>query len=158
MNDRWPNQERALAETTAAIEGGSKRLCVTSPTGTGKSRMMVDMLEWATASGKRAALFTNRRMLFDQTCGVLESHGINFEDSNGFANLLAASAAAAARNGQQKSRAEVAMAKLIEMTLEKASTHNLPLPDDLAAKIVDIHAQDDEPDDVLTTSDKKKVQ
>src|SRR5580765_146912 len=76
--NRWPNQIRAVEETTAAIDGGAKRLCVTSPTGTGKSRMMMDMLEWAVEHNRRAALFTNRRMLLEQTIKVMESHGVNF--------------------------------------------------------------------------------
>jgi DNA repair protein RadD len=76
--NRWPNQIRALEETAIAITGGARRLCVTSPTGTGKTTMMIDLIEWAAGNNKRVALFTNRRMLFDQTCKVLESHGIEF--------------------------------------------------------------------------------
>ena len=36
MTDRWPNQIRAFDGTISAIERGVKRLCVTSPTGSGK--------------------------------------------------------------------------------------------------------------------------
>ena len=72
----WPHQTFALAETTAALEAGETRVCVTSPTGGGKSRMMVDIIDWAQARHMRVALYTNRRMLLDQTRGVLERNGI----------------------------------------------------------------------------------
>ena len=75
MNN-WPHQDRALAETTAAIEAGERRICVTSPTGGGKTKMLVDMIEWAAGRNQRVALYTNRRMLLDQTRAVLEKHGI----------------------------------------------------------------------------------
>lgn len=75
---RWPNQIRALTLTTEAIVGGGKRICVTSPTGTGKTFMFIDMIEWAVQAGMRVALFTNRRMLLEQTIGVLSAHGIEF--------------------------------------------------------------------------------
>jgi len=77
MSDRWPNQIRANELTRAAIAAGANRICVTSPTGTGKSNMMVDALEFASEQGWQSAMYTNRRMLLKQTLGVLESHGIN---------------------------------------------------------------------------------
>lgn len=76
--NRWPNQQRAYERTTEAILGGVKRACVTSPTGTGKTRCMQDVLDWCVESNRRAALFTNRRMLLDQTIGIMESHGVDF--------------------------------------------------------------------------------
>ena len=36
----WPHQERGLRELVDLIKGGAKRICVASPTGGGKSRMM----------------------------------------------------------------------------------------------------------------------
>lgn len=76
MNGRWPNQEFALSATTEAIEKGDRRICVTSPTGSGKTRMQIDLLEWATFQGWQSALFTNRRLLCKQIKDVLESHKI----------------------------------------------------------------------------------
>ena len=76
--NRWPNQIKALEQTATAINGGARRICVTSPTGTGKTTMMIDLIEWCQSQNKRTALFTNRKMLFDQTCRVLESHGVEF--------------------------------------------------------------------------------
>ena len=78
MTERWPNQVLALERTTAAIAGGGKRICVTSPTGSGKTRCMTDLIEWAAAEPLPAALYTQRRMLFDQTCSVLDRVGIHY--------------------------------------------------------------------------------
>lgn len=74
--DRWPNQIRAREETATAIAAGSKKICVTSPTGTGKSRMMTDEIEVATSSGLGSSLLTFRKMLFDQTARTLKDAGI----------------------------------------------------------------------------------
>lgn len=76
--DRWPNQVRAFEGTVAAIGRGVKRLCVTSPTGSGKTRMFTDMIEWAVSERHPVALYTQRKMLYDQTCRVLEKSGIRF--------------------------------------------------------------------------------
>lgn len=76
MKPRWPQQQRAFDGVTSAIEGGAKRICLTSPTGSGKTRMMIDLIEWATERRWPVAQYTNRRMLLDQTKEVLESHGI----------------------------------------------------------------------------------
>lgn len=73
---RWPHQERAVAEIIRSIDGGERKICVTAPTGSGKTLVMVDLLEWASARNWQAALFTNRRSLCAQTKEVLESHGI----------------------------------------------------------------------------------
>jgi DNA repair protein RadD len=75
---RWPNQIRAFTETTAAIERGVKRLCVTSPTGSGKSFSMVDMINWAVERRWPVALYTQRRMLYEQTCEALDKAGIDY--------------------------------------------------------------------------------
>ncbi len=75
--NRWPHQTRALEQTTAAIANGTRRMCVTANTGMGKTTMMVDMLEWAASMNFGAAMYTNRRMLLDQTFRVLEGHGVS---------------------------------------------------------------------------------
>lgn len=72
----WTWQQRGLDETIAAIESGVKRIVVTGPTGSGKSRQMMSLLEWGVATKRRGALFTNRRMLCAQLKTNLEAHGI----------------------------------------------------------------------------------
>lgn len=78
MTDRWPNQQRAFAGAIDAINRGVKRLCITSPTGSGKTRMFTDMIEWSVENKHPVALYTQRRMLYDQTCRVLDKSGIRF--------------------------------------------------------------------------------
>lgn len=78
MTDRWPNQIRAFDAAVSAINSGAKRLCITSPTGSGKTRMFTDLIEWCVENRHPAALYTQRKMLYDQTCRVLERSGIRF--------------------------------------------------------------------------------
>ncbi len=61
MND-WPHQQRGVAETLAAIEAGHRRICLTSPTGGGKSLIMQRLVE----RFGRALVITNRIMLYEQ--------------------------------------------------------------------------------------------
>lgn len=77
MSDRWPNQVRAFDGSIDRI-GRVKRFCVVSPTGSGKTVMFIDMIEWAIRERKPLALYTQRRMLYDQTSRVLDRAGISF--------------------------------------------------------------------------------
>lgn len=74
--NRWPHQERCFSETTSAIGSGANGLCVTSPTGGGKTRMMLDLIGWACEERRNTILYTNRRLLLDQTQDVLAKAGI----------------------------------------------------------------------------------
>lgn len=74
----WPNQDRMFDGSVDAISRGVKRLCVTSPTGSGKSKAMVDMINWAVEKGEPVALYTQRKLLYDQTCAVLDKAGIDY--------------------------------------------------------------------------------
>jgi superfamily II DNA or RNA helicase len=74
--DFWPHQTRGCEQTVQAIESGQRRIILTSPTGMGKSRIMVSLIEWASDRQWRSVLYTHRRLLFDQTSGVLNAHGI----------------------------------------------------------------------------------
>jgi len=69
----WPHQKRALAELVPLIEEGN-RICVVSPTGGGKTRIMTELLEL----GHRAVIYTHRRMLLEQTAKVLTDDGFEF--------------------------------------------------------------------------------
>lgn len=74
--ERWPHQIRAFDETLAAINRGERRICVTSPTGGGKTLMMQDFAHYFLRQGKKVSLYTNRKMLVDQTSGVLLDAGM----------------------------------------------------------------------------------
>jgi superfamily II DNA or RNA helicase len=74
--ERWPHQVRCVEETLEAIAGGERRICVTSPTGGGKTRMMLDLAQHYLDDGKKVVLYSNRKMLVDQTSGVLLGAGM----------------------------------------------------------------------------------
>lgn len=74
----WPHQDYALAEVPARVERGETAVCVTSPTGGGKSKIACGLIEWAVERRWKAILYSNRRMLIDQLVRVLTDHGITF--------------------------------------------------------------------------------
>lgn len=74
--DLWPHQATGIQATIDAATAGDRRLVLTAPCGAGKTRMMTELIEWGRASGRPAALYTSRRMLFRQTLGVLRASGI----------------------------------------------------------------------------------
>lgn len=76
-HEDWPHQKWAVAETTRRIDEGDKSLCVTSPTGGGKSRIIQRLCEWAVARQWRTAIFTNRKLLTAQLSRGLDASGIH---------------------------------------------------------------------------------
>lgn len=77
MSALWPHQERAIADALAAIGEGCKRVCLVCPTGGGKTRIACELIDRWLAKGLRVALYSNRRMLIEQTSRVLEAAGID---------------------------------------------------------------------------------
>lgn len=78
MPERWPVQVRFVALVLDAIGRGVRRLLVTSPTGTGKSLAVCDLITRLVGEGWCVILYTNRRLLIDQLCGVLDAQGIDY--------------------------------------------------------------------------------
>lgn len=74
----WPHQIRGIEQTQTAIESGERAVCLTSPTGGGKSVMICRLLEWAQERGMPSVLYTNRKLLTEQMIGTLTNHGIPF--------------------------------------------------------------------------------
>jgi len=72
----WPHQREGVEQTVAALSNGTASLCLTSPTGSGKSLMMVALTNWATEKSWRVVLFTNRILLTQQTRGVFHRAGV----------------------------------------------------------------------------------
>lgn len=70
-------QLRTFSDTVAAARAGHRRICVYGPTGYGKTRCMIAMIEWALEELGEVSLYTNRRQLCKQTKDILEGHGIN---------------------------------------------------------------------------------
>lgn len=69
----WPHQERGLTELRQAIAEGETKICLTCPTGGGKSRMM---FEWIKGDANSAAVYTDRRMLCEQLSRNMIDNGI----------------------------------------------------------------------------------
>src|SRR6516164_6793449 len=74
--DRWPHQIHGVQETLRAHVDGFPVVVLTSPTGGGKSLMMCDLIDDSLSKLQRSVLYTNRRMLMEQTVKVLHKHGI----------------------------------------------------------------------------------
>jgi superfamily II DNA or RNA helicase len=74
----WPSQEYALAEVPRRILAGERKICLTSPTGGGKTLILCGLVEWALEHRFKVVLYTNRKLLISQLVGVLEGQGISF--------------------------------------------------------------------------------
>lgn len=61
--DWWPHQKKGLKELAFAISDGCERICLTSPTGGGKTQMAKAQL----LKLPRSVFYTHREILFDQT-------------------------------------------------------------------------------------------
>lgn len=77
MIQDWPHQTRGVAEVIRRVESGDMKLCLTSPTGGGKSVMILRLLEWAVDRLWRSVVLTNRRLLTAQLSRGLDAHGIH---------------------------------------------------------------------------------
>lgn len=73
----WPHQLAGVEQSIASIEHGC-HCCVTSPTGSGKTKMIIALLRWAKQNNLKAMLYTNRIMLIEQTMRVLDEHDIYY--------------------------------------------------------------------------------
>jgi len=72
----WPHQQRALDELDTAMAAGEKAICVTAPTGGGKTRLILEIAAEATKHYKRAVIYSNRKLITTQSSGVLQKHGV----------------------------------------------------------------------------------
>lgn len=76
----WEHQSRTALAVHAAIDNGAKRICVQSPTGTGKSVIMGLLAKAYLNEDRKVVCYTNRRQLLDQTTrnfgGFDLDHGI----------------------------------------------------------------------------------
>lgn len=72
----WPHQVGTLDSIDAAIGAGHKMILVTIPTGGGKTKIMQLLGKAFVRMHKRVVLYTNRRLLIEQTSAVLMDAGI----------------------------------------------------------------------------------
>ncbi len=74
----WKHQVYGVEQTINAISNGERAVCLTSPTGSGKTEMQMALIRWALNQGKRVALFMDRILLTQQTIRVYSEAGIPF--------------------------------------------------------------------------------
>jgi len=74
--DPWDHQRDGVAQIIETLSNGTKSLCLTAPTGSGKSLMMVALTRWALESEQKVLLLTNRILLTQQTRQVFESDNV----------------------------------------------------------------------------------
>lgn len=70
----WPHQRRGVDAAKARHDAGGGAPVITSPTGGGKTLMQLECIHW----GEPTVLYTNRRMLLEQTAKRLTSEGIRY--------------------------------------------------------------------------------
>lgn len=64
----WPHQREGVERTIAALESGVKSVCLTSPTGSGKTDMQIALAKWGVEDkGGQVLCLTNRILLTEQT-------------------------------------------------------------------------------------------
>jgi superfamily II DNA or RNA helicase len=73
----WPHQLKAVEELLPAIAPG-KWICVTSPTGGGKSKIMEAVCRYAANNGMKVDLKVHRKLLLEQLIGVFERAQVSF--------------------------------------------------------------------------------
>ncbi len=74
----WPWQIRGIAEVMKLLKEGVLTICVTSPTGSGKGRMIEELSLLFLQEGARCVIFTDRKMLTRQTGERFSAAGITF--------------------------------------------------------------------------------
>lgn len=73
----WAHQKEGVEDTIKAISNGTKSVCLTAPTGSGKTAMEIALAKWAAEQNHQKVLcLTNRILLTDQTRRVFEADGI----------------------------------------------------------------------------------
>lgn len=76
MRDPWPHQVEGVSKVLEAIEAGEKRILLTSPTGGGKTDMMIRLVKHFIDQHEKVILYTDRRMLLEQSSGVFDDAGL----------------------------------------------------------------------------------
>lgn len=72
----WPHQAFAVREVQSAILSGERRIVVASPTGGGKTWVAAELIRQWLDNDHKVALYTNRKLLVEQTSRVLKEAGI----------------------------------------------------------------------------------
>jgi len=74
----WPHQLNGVSHCLQLLRENCETMCVTSPTGGGKTAMMVALIREAQSRGLRVSLYANRNLLMQQLIAVLQKHRVRF--------------------------------------------------------------------------------
>lgn len=74
--DPWPHQLEGCKQTITALENGTSSVCLTSPTGSGKTHCAIALTQWARDKSWHVLIFTNRILLTQQTRRVFHGEGV----------------------------------------------------------------------------------
>lgn len=74
---RWDHQISGVGGVRGSIARGYNRICLTSPTGMGKTTMVADLIEGWLGEEHLVSLYTNRNLLRDQISDNLRKHGLD---------------------------------------------------------------------------------
>lgn len=73
----WPHQRTGVEQTIEALSNGTNSVCLTAPTGSGKTSMEIALAKWQVEDvGKKVLCLTNRILLTDQTRQVFQADGV----------------------------------------------------------------------------------
>ncbi len=73
----WPHQRDGVEQSIAALERRVKWVCLTAPTGSGKTDMQIALAKWGVEDrGGRVLSLTNRILLTEQTLRVFQSSNV----------------------------------------------------------------------------------
>lgn len=72
----WPPQLRSIEAAIEAMNRGS-RVCLYSPTGSGKTRMAGELLRWCVDQGLGGVFYVNRKLLIQQTVDRFTDLGLS---------------------------------------------------------------------------------
>ena len=72
----WEHQRRGVEQTIDVLSNDTDSACLTSPTGSGKTEMMIALVQWASTLDWKTVLFTNRILLTQQTRQVFHRAGV----------------------------------------------------------------------------------
>ena len=74
----WPHQLRGVTGVLERFRYYTEPICLTSPTGTGKSAMQIALARWGVEQGLPVLMLTNRRLLLEQTMKVFDEAKIPY--------------------------------------------------------------------------------
>lgn len=77
MRTLWTHQQYAVAAVPQAIADGKRRIVLTSPTGGGKTDIVMLLADQFVADGKKVVIYTHRKLLIEQLYREFSTFGLD---------------------------------------------------------------------------------